>query len=165
MLHELENILVVSKSTKHCQKAVHFGVSLAKNYGAQLHVIHVIHNPFGLKGWNLPLAFLPDMEKEYMKMINEAKEDLDRTINAERVAGMPIEESVIEGEPRKEVFKYVEEKKIDLIIMSAYKQWHLEHLLFGREIEEIVRKMPCSVLLVQQKLHPGAEDEAVDASE
>jgi universal stress protein A len=152
-MHDINRILVVSKSTKHCQKAVHYGISLAKSYDAKLYVIHVIHNPFGLEGWNLPIAFLPALEEEYRKMIQDAKEDLDRIIDSERVKGMSIEDTVIEGEPRKEIFKFVEEKNIDLLVMSAYKQWHLEHLLFGREIDEIVRTMPCSVLLVQKKLH------------
>ena len=158
-MDDISRVLVVSKSTKNCQKAVHYGVSLAKSYGAKLYVIHLIHNPFGLKGWNLPLAFLPGLEEEYKRMIQNAKEDLDRIINSERAKGMSIQDKVIEGEPRKEIFKFIEEKNIDLMVMSAYEQWRLEHLLFGREIDEIVRRMPCSVLLVQQKLHPASEYE------
>jgi universal stress protein A len=158
-MRDINRILVVSKSTKHCQKAVHYGISLAKSYDAKLYVIHVIHNPFGLRGWNLPLAFLPGLEEEYRKMIQDAKQDLDRIIDSERAKGMSIEDMVIEGEPRKEIFKFIEEKNIDLMVMSAYEQWHLEHLLFGREIDEIVRRMPCSVLLVQQKLHPASQNE------
>jgi universal stress protein A len=161
-MHDINRILVVSKSTKNCQKAVHYGVSLAKNYGAKLYIIHIIHNPFGLRGWNLPLAFLPSLEEEYKKMIQHAKQDLDEIINSEKAKGMSIEDTVIEGEPRKEIFKFVEEKDIDLLVMSSYEQWHLEHLLFGREIDEIVRRMPCSVLLVQQKLHPAPEYEHTD---
>ncbi|MEJ2726284.1 MAG: universal stress protein [Deltaproteobacteria bacterium] len=156
-MHDINRILVVSKSTKHCQKAVHYGISLAKSYDAKLYVIHVIHNPFGLEGWNLPIAFLPALEKEYRKMIQDAKGDMDRIIDSERVKGMSIEDTVIEGEPRKEIFKFIEEKNIDLLVMSAYKQWYLEHLLFGREIDEIVRTMPCSVLLVQKKLYAAPE--------
>ena len=34
----------------------------------------------------------------------------------------------------------------------AYQQWLLEHWLFGRGLDEIVRKMPCSVLLVEKKI-------------
>jgi universal stress protein A len=158
-MDDISRVLVVSKSTKNCQKAVHYGVSLAKSYGAKLYVIHLIHNPFGLKGWNLPLAFLPGLEEEYKRMIQDAKEALDRIINSERAKGMSIQDKVIEGEPRKEIFKFIEEKNIDLLVMSAYEQWHLEHLLFGREIDEIVRRMPCSVLLVQQKLHPASDYE------
>jgi universal stress protein A len=153
-MNDIKRILVVSKSTKNCRKTIHFGVSLAKAYSAELFVVHVIHNPFGLKGWNLPLAFLPGLEKEYDKMVREAREDLDRMIQAEKVGGLQIEEAVINGEPTEEIFKLIRERQIDLLIMSAYEQWRLEHLLFGREIHEIVRKMPCSVFLVQQKLHP-----------
>ncbi len=155
-MDKIKRILVVSKSTKNCRKTVHFGVSLAKVHSAELFVIHVIHNPFGLKGWNIPLAFLPSLEKEYSRMVQEAKNDLDRIIHAEKVAGLHIEESVINGEPREEIFKFIEDKRIDLLIMSAYEQWRLEHLLFGREIHEIVRRMPCSVFLVQQKLSPAS---------
>jgi nucleotide-binding universal stress UspA family protein len=36
--------------------------------------------------------------------------------------------------------------------MVAYQQGHLEHWFFGREIDEIVRRLPCSVLLVQKKI-------------
>jgi universal stress protein A len=161
-MRDINRILVVSKSTKNCQKAVHYGVSLAKSYNAKLYVIHLIHNPFGLRGWNLPLAFLPSLEDEYRKMIQDAKKDLDRIVNSERAKGMSIEDTVIEGEPRKKIFKFIEEKNIDLLVMSAYEQWHLEHLLFGREIDEIVRRMPCSVLLVQQKLHPASDYELTD---
>jgi len=36
-------ILVVSRDTKYCGKAVHYGVSLSRKYGAELYVIHVVH--------------------------------------------------------------------------------------------------------------------------
>jgi universal stress protein A len=151
-MNDIKRILVLSKSTKNCEKAVHYGVSLARAYQAKLYVMHIIHNPFGLKGWNLPVASLPDMEKEFSKMLHDAKADLDRIITHEKTSGLSIEEFVIEGDPSKELFGFIEKEKIDLLIMLAYEQWRLEHFFFGREIHEIVRRMPCSVLLVQKKL-------------
>jgi nucleotide-binding universal stress UspA family protein len=41
--------------TMYCKKAVHYGISLAKKYGAALTIVHVIHDPFGIEGWNLPM--------------------------------------------------------------------------------------------------------------
>ena len=151
-MDDIKRILVLSKSTKHCQKAVHYGVSLARAYQAKLYVMNIIHNPFGLKGWNLPVASLPSLEKEFEKMLYDAKADLDRIITHEKINGLAIEELVIEGDPSKELFGFIEKQKIDLLIMLAYEQWRLEHFFFGREIHEIVRRMPCSVLLVQKKL-------------
>ena len=39
------NILVVSRSTRHCRQAVETGISLARHYDAKLFVMHVIHDP------------------------------------------------------------------------------------------------------------------------
>jgi len=151
-MDDINRILVVAKSTKYCHKALHYGFSIARKYGADIVILHVIHNPFGLQGWNLPMAFLPSLKEEYDKMFKDAKADLDRMIKAEKATGLPIKEFIIEGDPAKKIFEVVEEEKIDLIVMTAYEQWRVEHWLFGRELDEIVRKMPCSVLLVQKKI-------------
>ena len=66
-MKDVNRILVVSRSTKHCQKAVHYGVSLAQKYGAKLFVIHVMHNPFMLEGWNLAVPSLEWNMKDYSK--------------------------------------------------------------------------------------------------
>ncbi len=55
-MDDIKRILVVSRLTANCRKAVHYGISLAKEYDAALLVIHVVHNPFGLEGWE-PSAF------------------------------------------------------------------------------------------------------------
>jgi universal stress protein A len=51
------------------------------------------------------------------------------------------------GDPEKEILKTVNTENIDLIIMLAHEEEHLEHFLFGRSNEEIIRKMPCSVIV------------------
>jgi len=143
-----KRILVVSRMTTYCQEAVHAGVSLARTYGAELFVVHVIHNPFGLEGWNLPTVSL---EKEYERLIQRAKKELARIIENERSEGLVVTEMIREGEPTKEILNAVKELNIDLLIMLAHKEWRLEHFLFGRSNEEIVRKMPCTVLLVKKE--------------
>ena len=156
-MNGLNRILVVSMCTRHCLKAVHWGVSLAKNYNAQLFVIHVMHNPFGLEGWNLPISSIRTLEDEYASMTRKAKEALDRYIRSEDTAGLSIEEKVIEGVPRDAITKFIKEKQIDLMIMVAHEQERFEHLISGREISDLVRKMPCSMLLVRRELeyeHP-----------
>jgi universal stress protein A len=151
-MEDIRRIMVVTRSTKYCQKAVHYGVSLARKYGAELSILHVIHNPFGLEGWNLPLAYRPELEREYNNMFKNAKVDLDRIIASEKATGLPIKELIVEGDPTKKIFEVVEKEKIDLIVMLSYQQWLLEHWLFGRGLDEIVRKMPCSVFLIEKKI-------------
>lgn len=85
-------------------------------------------------------------------MCESAKSDLDRIVAQERADGLPIKELIIRGDPMKKIFEIVEQERIDLIVMIAYQQGFLEHWMFGRDLDEIVRKMPCSVLLVQKKI-------------
>jgi nucleotide-binding universal stress UspA family protein len=59
-----------------------------------------------------------------------------------------------EGDPTEVLLKAVKEEGIDLLIMLAHEEGHLEHFLFGRSNEDIVRKMPCSVLLVKKEPEP-----------
>jgi hypothetical protein len=65
------------------QKAVRYGIELAKKYEAELSEVHSIHHPFGLEGWNIPLPSLPGLEHEYKRMQEEVRRDLDEMINKE----------------------------------------------------------------------------------
>ncbi len=129
-------------------KAVHYGVSLAKRYGAALSVIHVIHDPFGVEGWNLPL---PNLEKDYQNLLKKTRQRLDGIIDKEIQNGMPIEVLMPEGDPTEIIVKTVKEKNIDLLVMVAHEEGHLEHFLFGRSNHELVLRMPCSILLVKKE--------------
>jgi universal stress protein A len=151
---DIKRILVVSRMTKYCQKAVHYGVSLARKYGAELYVIHVIHNPFGYEGWNLPITSL---KKDYQRIQQEAKDDLDRLIDSEKANGMAVKELIRGGEPTKEVLKVIKEENIDLLILLAHEEGRLEHFLFGRSNEALIRRMPCSILMVKKEPEPVAD--------
>ena len=150
-MEDVKRILVVSRDTQYCRKAVHYGFSLARQYGAKLYVMHTVHNPFSLQGWNLPI---PSLVKEYKKLLLETRKELAAIINLERKKGIKVKQLVTKGEPEKEIFKTVKTENIDLIIMLAHEEGHLEHFLFGRSNEQIIRKMPCSVLLVKKEPEP-----------
>lgn len=148
-MDNVKRILVISRMTGCCRKTLQYGISLAQKYGAELFVMHVVHNPFGIEGWNLPL---PSIEKEYLKELEKTKKDLDALVKSENKAGMSIKELVPEGEPTAEILKAVKRENVDLLILSAHEEGRLEHFLFGRSNEEIIRKMPCSILLVKSQL-------------
>lgn len=152
-MHDIKRILVVSRMTKYCRKAVHYGISLARSYGAELSVIHVVYDPLTFGAWNLPK---PSLEEDYKREIKQSKDDLDAIINIEKGKGLHVKEIIKEGNPTEEIFAAIKENKIDLVIMLAHEEWRLEHFLFGRSNEEIIRKMPCSVLLLKEEPHPTA---------
>ena len=147
-MEDIKRILVVSKWTKDCQTAVHYGVSLSQHYGAELYVMHVVYDPLIFGGWNLPI---PSLETEYRKMLDDTKAELDEVIEKEKQKGVKIKQLIKEGEPSMVVKNTVKEENIDLIIMLAHEEGRLEHFFFGRSNEEIIREMPCSILLIKKE--------------
>jgi nucleotide-binding universal stress UspA family protein len=85
-------------------------------------------------------------------MREDIKKELDKIIAAEKTRGMNIKEFIREGAPADEVSNVVKEEKIDLMIMPAHEEGRLEHLLFSRDNEKIIREMPCSIFLVKHEL-------------
>ena len=150
-MNEYKRILVVSRMVQSCRKAIQYGVSLAQKYEAELYVIHSIYNPFGLRGWSVGTL---SIEKEYQKLLVDTKRQLSELVEAEKTKGMSIKELVGEGEPTEEILRTIEEEKIDLLVMLAHEEGHLEDLIFNRSNDELVRKMPCSIMLVKKE--PGA---------
>jgi len=148
-MKEIKKILVVSRSTHHCRNAVHRGFELAQAYGAKLYVVHVVHDPFNMEGWNLPF---PTFHDEYKKLIAKYMKELHEIIEGEKdKKDVEVTEWVQEGDPADEVIRTVESEHIDLIIMLAHEEGRLEHFLFGHSNDKILRKMPCSILLVKQR--------------
>jgi len=154
-MSEYKRILVVVRIIQSCRKAIQYGVSLARKYRAQLYVIHSVHNPIGLKGWGLGTR---DLALEYEKSLVDSRQKLLALIEDEKTHGMPIKELIREGDPTEEILKAIEEEKIDLLVMLAHEEGHVEHLLFGRSNDELVRKMPCSIMLVKKEPEAIAED-------
>ena len=145
-METFNNILVVSRSTKRCVKVLRKGISLARKYNAKLHILHIIHDPFNLNGWNLPA---PSFDDEYKKMVAKAREELDRIIQAEKAEGLAITEWIKSGEPADEIQNVVESEGIDLIMMLAHQEGRFEHFLFGKTNDAIIRRLPATLMLVK----------------
>ena len=145
-METFKNILVVSRSTKNCVKVLHTGISLARKFGAKLHVLHVIYDPYYFNSWNFPVAAIDD---ELKNAIAKVRDELDRIIQSEKSEGLPINEIIERGNPADEIQKVVESEGVDLILMLAHEEGRLEHFLFGRTNEAIVRRLPATLMLVK----------------
>ena len=69
-------------------------------------------------------------------------------------SGLPIKITNKDGNPADEIVKVVEEEKIDLMVLLAHQEGRLEHMLFDQDNAEIIRRMPCTMLLVKKEPEP-----------
>jgi len=143
MIH-LKRILHPTDFSKNSEQALKYACSLAIQYSADLHLIHVIRDP----GWMIPSIELAFPEGYYLKQKQAANERLaslpDKVINH---TGTVIR-NVCEGNSHTEILRYGHENNVDMIVMGTHGATGLEHLIIGSVAENVVRRSPCPVLTV-----------------
>jgi len=146
-MNDIKRILVVSRLMKRCRKTVRYGMSLARKYGAELYVMGVVYDPVTSGRWNLPV---PSLEREHEDELAEARRELHAIVELEKTNGKPVKELIREGNDAEEVMKVVQQEGIDLLIVAGHEEGRIEHALFGHSLDELVRLMPCSVLITRE---------------
>jgi nucleotide-binding universal stress UspA family protein len=148
-MDNMQRILVVVQGTQDCLTVFDYAAGLAETFGAKLYVLDIIHNPFAYTGWNLAI---PSMAKEYESLLASIRARMKVMVGEKQSKGFPIESLVREGDPPSQIVKVVEEEKIDMLVIPAHEETRLEHFLLGKMTERIIRRMPCSILLVKLEL-------------
>lgn len=146
----MKNVLVAVNFDEASNVALRYARSLAKNFGARLHVLHVMENLFLRPMANDPRAIEAGMTRRLLETLSDA----DRTeLNAVPV----IRKS---DAPAEEIVKYANAEQIDLIVMGTHGRPGMAHLLMGSVAEKVVRTAPCPVLTLR---HPEREFVVADA--
>ncbi len=155
-MEEIKRILVVSRSTEECKKALHYGVLLAKAFGAAISVLHVEYDPF-VKFGRVFGKLVVDFQEEYLADMKKIKSEIDDIVSLEKTEGLAIKEIIKEGDPVHETLEAVKNEKADLIVMASHEEGRIEHMIYGSTTNEIVRTMPCSVFLINRGESEGTE--------
>jgi len=140
-----------SESSRH---AMEYALSLAENFGAQVHVLHVIEEVASAMYFDMlqtpPLAqLMQDIEEQ-------ARKALADVVPPDRLGGKKPEYIVRKGAPFLEIIRCADEIGADLIVCGTHGRTGLKHALFGSVAEKVVRKASCPVLSVR---HPEQEFE------
>ena len=70
-------------------------------------------------------------------------------VRAEKAEGLIITEWIKDGNPVDEIQNVVEREHVDLILMLAHREGRLEHFLFGKTNDAIIRRLPATLMLVK----------------
>ncbi len=137
----LRRILVPIDFSSCSQLAFDCGVALARDFGAELRLVHVIdpHSyPFGdqyaaLDANRLMQSTRNSAQREMREMARQAK----------------VQFSVQnrKGSPAKEICSAAN-KDVDLIVTSTHGRTGLGHVLIGSVAEHVIRNAPCPVLVL-----------------
>ena len=154
---ELKRVLVAYDFSDFAELALNYGLSLAQEHQAELHLIHVLP----ARSVSEPeIAWYPgDGETPY----HNAARRLQRVVPPEVHLWCEITSVVGEGHPYREILNYAEKNKIDLICLGAHGVGFGMRALFGSNVDRVLRQSPCPVL-VARPLKPISVQESHQAA-
>ncbi|HUT34058.1 MAG TPA: universal stress protein [Planctomycetota bacterium] len=147
----VRKVLLTTDFSPYAAQALPCAVGMARDHGAELHVLHVVPTPeltasFDMAGPGFDLALLAELERG-------AAEQLEKVVPAETRQELRVTCAVRRGAAFVEIVRYAREQGIDLIVIATHGRTGLKHALFGSVAEKVVRKAPCPVLSVRPKGH------------
>ncbi len=122
--------------------------SLAKAFGAQLHLLHVIeqeptYTAYGFTPDEYPV--LHEFQEEAKRRAARKLEDLLATV-AGNLPGTTVQ--LVEDSPLHGILEYVKQTKADLVVLGSHGHGVVVSLLLGSVAEGMVRKAIVPTLIV-----------------
>jgi nucleotide-binding universal stress UspA family protein len=147
-------ILVPTDFNAPSDAALEYAKVLAGQFGASLHVLHVVGELFATApaGSEVYIADSPDF---VTRVFEDAKVRLSHRVTAiERVRYRATTE-IVTGATARSIVNYASERGMDLIVMGTHGRSGLDHLLMGSVAERVIRHAACPVMTVR---HYPVED-------
>ncbi len=145
-----EKILIATDGSKHSEKAAEEALQMAGLTGGKVTVLYVadVSNYFAPvdMSYNIADEVIGSMRSLVLKDGGEA---VKRVEEMAKVAGIPIEGKIIEGNPANDIMKFAEESKMDLIVIGGIGKTGLEKFLLGSVAEKVVRNSKVPVMVVR----------------
>ena len=146
----LKRILVPSDFSDSARLALRYGISFAREYQAELTVLHVVETI--AVGYASDLFPVP-MAEVFQEIAGYARSELAKLAQQAREKGVAVVEKVVQGKPSAEIIRVAREDTIDVIVLGTHGKGVLDHALFGSTTEKVVRKAPCPVLICRLSEH------------
>jgi universal stress protein A len=143
-------ILVPTDFSHPSDKALREAVDIAKQYRAQVYLLHVIPQELDYMcslDYCVDAAMVQQIEEQ---ALSGAKQSLQKQL--EKIPEVRTLEAIAEvrkGHPAEEILKEEEEKGIDLIVMAPLGRSGLAQFLLGSVTNNVVKAARCFVLLVR----------------
>ena len=152
----LRKVLVAHDFSDCSELALINALSLAQEYQAELHLIHVLQSSVPRRGL--------DVEPSPEGAFQLAAQRLENSFPPEARPWCTIKAAVREGQPYLEILTYAEEEEVDLICMGVRGTGFGMKALFGSNADRVLRQAPCPVLIARPLKPASASPAKSDGS-
>jgi nucleotide-binding universal stress UspA family protein len=144
-----KKILVGCDFSSDSTLAFQYGLSLAQEFEAELHLVHVVEPPVyqdiltatEIGQGDYRSGLMPELRRKLTQMVPEEARNWCRPVSV-----------LLEGKSDAEINRYAELNDIDLIVLGVRGHGLVESLLIGSTTDRVARQAPCPVLSVRPLL-------------
>jgi len=157
---KIENVLVATDFSDTSESALEYGRALARNFGARLHVLHVVENSLL---WSGVESVAYDFALVQEEIEEGARKKLTALVGPDN--GQPPTTTVVKAGTSAAfvIADYAKKTGTDLILMGTHGRGMMGHLFMGSVAERVVRIAPCPVLTLRRPEHEFVLPDALQA--
>jgi len=141
----INQILFATDFSLESEKALHFATSMARRYGSNLTVTHVVPKDGPLVVGDTCPDSLP-MSEELAQQ--EAEQKMSKLDRLEELHALPHDTAIASGDAGDAILQVALGKNIDLIVMGTHGYGATKKLFLGSTAEKVIRHAVCPVLTV-----------------
>jgi nucleotide-binding universal stress UspA family protein len=145
----LQKILVGCDFSSDSDLAFEYGLSLAQEFQAELHLAHVIEPPVQPNLLIEETYVSGEIQEDYHNQLIQKLKDM---IPGEAANWCTAQTSIMEGQPYEELVKYADTRDIDMIVLGVRGHGLVKTLFLGSTTDRVIRNSPCPVLSVSRKV-------------
>ncbi len=139
-------ILTAVDFSENSEYAFDYALTLAKQFNAELTIIHVINEPVDLRGFYVPHISFEQLEKE----IEDGAVKMMEAFCSTRLGTFSnFKTAIVTGIPYEEITAAADKADASLIVLGTHGRTGLDRILFGSTAERVVRSASCPVLTVR----------------
>jgi nucleotide-binding universal stress UspA family protein len=144
---KFQRILLPTDFSEHAGHAKEYAVALAREFHAELLIIHVVQL------YSYVVDFGMENARQYEAISGTLQKLLDGLLGELAAEPIQVTGRLVQGDPTAEIVRIASDEACDLIVMGTHGRGALEHVLLGSVAERVVRKAPCPVLTVRLPGH------------
>ncbi len=148
VIPRIQTIVVPTDFSPASDRAVDYAAALASPFGATLHLLHVVEEPFlAGGGWEW---YIPSARAVREKLTSDSLARLSKIADRLIERGLSVTTGVAYGAPAEGIVTSAGECLADLIVMSTHGRSGVPHLVLGSVAERVIRSAHCPVLAVRE---------------
>jgi universal stress protein A len=144
----IRHIVCCTDFSENADAAFSAALEMAQKYAAHLTVLHVLPPVI-----NPTLAdtegIVPEAPKE--SLLLKLEEKMEQSYGSRIGKQVDYRLTVLDGHESTEILRYLEEERVDVVVMGSYGLSGMGLVLFGSVAKRVAHKAPCSVLIVRHR--------------